>query len=365
MSDMSFIDYYDLLQVSPKASAAEVRLAFRLLALKYHPDSNSDSRSNDYFVQITQAYEVLSHPEKRKSYDEVYYEEMRARGPAQKKSFAARTVRDSTAEPRWHEATSTRQGGEELKERLRTYSRSYGDRRGTGREEERDSFFSNILRGFRETLGMSRATIERPREDGSTSSWKKVNPEQLRGERQFYFTIDALESIIGTTRQVALADHPSPVKATVDIPAGVESGTVFHSDAYDERGKVAMVKVKVEVQPHAIVSRENNDIIFNLALTVAEAIEGTEVDIPTLEGPIRVKIPPAWEHGKRLRIKGRGLKSEGAAARGDLYITTHIVVPDKQDPSVTRAAKAMDDFYSKPARPPFPRNLRELRVPST
>ena len=178
----------------------------------------------------------------------------------------------------------------------------------------------------------------------------------LRGKRNFYFVIDALESIRGTHREVALESDQGPKLIRVKIPRGTTHGSTLKIDV-EHNNKLHTIRINVDVKPHPMISIEGSDITINVPLSIPEALLGTEVSIPSPQGPSRVKIPSMVAHRKRLRLKGRGLIDKELKRPGDLYVKPYIVAPDTIDTNLEQAAKAFESYYRHNIRQDLPKKL--------
>lgn len=358
--------YYEILGVGPKATAVEIRRSFHALARKYHPDSSRDSGSEIIFQQISEAYTVLSDSEKRKQYDRKYG----ILGEVKEKFESYQRAAQSYAPPTPEEPDLE---GEDR----------YWARMETKRAEERGFAVLNNARfngsGIRRSL--EEALFHIPEKPGSwfsflapllrrlgfksgenietfdTKSADKVTTT-LRGERQYHFTIDALESLCGASREVAVEEPRGPRVFKVNIPAGLNDGASVRIRCPARGGGNELeIKAIISIAPHQFVEREGQDILVKVPITVSEAVHGTQLDIPTLIGSVRVKIPPLSQENRRLRLKGRGVVSSDGMA-GDLYVKPYIVPPDKGTKELEEALKTIESHYLKQVRKDLPRQLK-------
>jgi len=395
---MEIKDYYKLLGIQTDCSPKQLKRAYRKLAKKYHPDVAHSSRSVEMFNEITEAYDTLSDPMKRSVYDKSLGEKLAAerRRAEREKRFEQPTKRPSQElkdrlskdRSRWErlrERGATDLGMEQKEQYASPLNRAARVLKDTqilkreptsrmGRlfgwllgapstsksaEKESGSKKSSFLQNAQESLRgvFSDELLDRQREKAKFA--KPRSPvDALRGERYFTFSINTLESIVGTTREVVLGDLISPRKTVVTLPPGTKEGPFVEIVNLGEKSMT--VKANVSITPHPLIDREGDDIVLKVALTVSEALEGVELEVPTLEGPVKVRIPPGWQGDKRLRLKERGLLRENKKSRGDMYIRTHVVMPDKIDESAMEAGRKLDSHYSAPVRKPFPKNLRDL-----
>lgn len=296
-------DYYEMLGVAPTASAQEIRRAFRSLARQFHPDLALDKRTaEEKFKGINEAYEVLSDADARRRYD-------RGEGLGRRFScFGSRHIRKPNRNFR----------GDGASENFRPY---------TERPEFR-SFYEQYTKGARDQ------TQERTPPNGGSSRHDASDNGHSRTESKPGRNIEgeiqvALEEVLhGSVRTVSVLRH-SPLAGEAErrflhvrIPPGVLEGQTLRLEGKGDYGKAGgasgdlLLRVNVQVHPDFWV--RDADLYCELELTAWESFVGGKKTIPTLEGPVRVKVPPATLHGHRLRLRGKGLpKANGT--RGDLY----------------------------------------------
>src|SRR6516225_6230850 len=271
-------DPYETLGVSKTASAEEIRKAYRQLAKKLHPDLNpGDKRAEERFKEVSVANDLLSDPEKRRRYDAG---EIDATG-AEKAPPNARYYRDYAAG-----AGHPYQG-----------QGAYGD------FAQGDDLFAELLR---------RSAEQARRRPGA--------------DMHYELPIDFLDTVNGATKTITL---PQGGTLDVTIPAGVEDGQILRL-----RGKGAPspgegppgdALVQVVVKPHRYLTREGDDILLDLPITVKEAALGAEVKAPTTTGSVMLKIPKRSSTGDVLRLRGKGVKTRGGA--GDELIKLKVMLP--------------------------------------
>jgi len=285
-------DYYDVLGVKRGASESQIKAAYRRLARQYHPDANKSSDAPEKFRQATEAYEVLSDPEKRKMYD--------------------RFGRVDTAQPfgagrtRW-----TGRPGQRV-------SVDFGDWFARG-----DSgFMSMSLDDILEALGGRRTGRGR----------RKARP-QRGADTEYHLTLDFLQAARGTTARIKLtlgapADGGRQETLDVKLPPGVREGSKVRV-----RGKGGVgpggsgdLYIIVHVRPHEYFRLEGDDVYVRVPISITEAALGTKVDVPTIDGMTTVTIPPGTASSKRLRLRGKGVARKGGT-RGDQYVVIAIVPP--------------------------------------
>jgi curved DNA-binding protein len=299
---VKFQNYYDILGVARTASQEEIHKAYRKLARTYHPDVSKEPGAEEKFKQITEAYEVLKDPEKRKKYDTL--------GPHWQAG------QDFTPPPGWESAHFE----------FRRYpedSRGFSD------------FFEML---FGEGLGGVFRSGPRAARSGG-GDWS------LRGQDQEAdVTITLEEAYRGTSKTLALQTveagpegtlQPKSRQLTVMIPPGVTEGTRIRlagqGGAGIGSGAPGDLFLRVHLAPHPVFQLAGHDLFVTVPVTPWEAALGAKVQVPTLDGLVTMTLPSGTQGGQRFRLRGKGLPRE-RGVRGDLYATVQIVVPKTLTP---------------------------------
>ena len=302
---VKFKDYYETLGVKRNATAKEIKTAYRALARKYHPDANQGNKSSEEkFKEITEAYEVLKDEEKRKKYDTL--------GNNWKNGAEFKPPPDFT-------------GGFQFDfEKFSDLSRSgpFSD-------------FFEVL--FGQTFGSpgstagggttgGRTTTRRYTTGGATRSASRKPKDQ---EAVIELTVEELAN--GAHRTLKITPPGSSSKTIeVKIPKGVRSGSKVRIpgqgvDSPSGRGDLFL---KVKVKPHEHFTIDGDNLFCEAEVSPAKAVLGGQAKVPTLDGPVKIKIPARTQGGKLLRLRGRGLPNLKSSDRGDLLIRIKIVIPD-------------------------------------
>jgi curved DNA-binding protein len=311
---IEYIDYYAVLGVPKDASADDIKKAFRKLARKYHPDVAKDKKAaEEKFKAINEANEVLSDPEKRQRYD----------------TFGAQ----------WKEAGATPPPGAQG-----SNGRRRSQRRSSSAEPQFGSTgFSDFFEQF---FGGARASNAAPQSpDGFDASWFDANsspaPHGGNIEGDLLVTLD--EALRGSVRSISLqiedpsGGQPQTQTFKVRIPAGVHDGQTIRVPGKGQpasRGANAgdlFLRVRFAAHPH--FRSRGADLLHDLPLTPWDAALGTTVQVPTLEGHVKVRIPHGTQHNQQLRVRGRGLAKAGGVDRGDLYVIPQIQIPTRLTPN--------------------------------
>jgi curved DNA-binding protein len=301
---VQFRDYYETLGVAKTASADEIKSAFRKLARKHHPDMAKPKEkisAEEKFKQINEAYEVLSDPEKRSRYDQLGADWNQPGG--------------FQPPPDWGRGGTG--GG---------FRRHTGGNGGGVEFEFGGTGFSDFFEAF---FGGGRG------ESAFGGGFGRRPPSAERGqdvEADIMVTLE--EALNGSTRQVSLRRSDSEKVETyqVKIPRGVHEGQrirlVGQGEAGARGGKKGDLFLRVRLARHPDFAVEGNDLVHEADLSPSQAVLGTELEVPTLEGYRRLKIPPGTQAGQRFRLRGRGLPAT-SGDRGNLYVVTQITIPKK------------------------------------
>jgi molecular chaperone DnaJ len=300
-------DYYDILGVKKTAGPDEIKKAYRGLAKKFHPDKNKGNKeAENKFKEISEAYAVLSDTEKREQYDRLGKEAFRGGGPGGN-PFAGGANPFGGFD--FSQFTGAGGGG-----------RARAGRRSTGAGGFTD-IFSDLFGGGGE-------------------------PGPQRGaDLEAELTIDFRDAILGTTMDLVLNGKGVKVK----IPEGVSDGQRIRLRGKgapgSNGGPAGDLNVLIHVRAHPLFERRGDDIYIDLPIKVGEAIRGAEVEVPTIQGPVRARIPAGTQGGQTFRLRGKGVKKKTTA--GDHYYRVEITVP-KSAPD--DAVEAIDAAYDENPR---------------
>lgn len=297
---VQFRDYYETLGVSKTATADEIKSAFRKLARKHHPDVAKDKKTaEEKFKQINEAYEVLSDPDKRQKYDQLGTDWNQPGGGFQ-------------PPPGW----GRQQGGG---------GNPFG---GGGAEFEFggtgfSDFFEAFFGGGRGHSAFGRGGF--PGQQATAERGSDV-------EADIMVTLE--EALHGSKRTVSLRRSSSSKleSYTVKIPRGVHEGQRIrlagHGEAGARGGQSGDLFLRVRIARHPDFSVEGSDLLYEVELDLWQGVLGADLEVPTLEGKARMKIPAGTQAGQRFRLRERGLPN-ASGARGDLYVVTELRVPKK------------------------------------
>jgi len=280
-------DYYAVLGLEKSASAEQIKKAYRKLALKYHPDKNpGDKQAEERFKEITEAYAVLSDPEKKQQYDQFG---------------------DTGFHQRFSQEDIFR--NVDLGNIFREFG--FGGRGG-------DDIFSQLFGG----LGGSQGFSGHPR------------PRPAKGQDYLMrLTIPFRQAVLGGERRIDLDREGHPEQLQVRIPAGVESGQKLRisgkGGASPSGGPAGDLLLEINVTPDSRFRREGSDLFTTVRIPFTGACLGTAVTVETLEDVKRIKVKPGTQSGSKIRLKGFGVPGRPGKQAGDLYAVIEIAVPDE------------------------------------
>jgi DnaJ-class molecular chaperone len=285
-------DYYETLGVSKSATADEIKKAYRKLALEYHPDRNKTKEGEAKFKEVTKAFEVLSNPEKRQQYDQfghAAFEQGAGQGP-----FGGGGPFGGFGQ----------QGGQYGPFTYTYSSGGAGDFGG----------FSDPFEIFEQFFGGG------------------------FGQRQrrpaYSITISFEEAIHGTEKKVTIDGKSQKIK----IPAGVDSGNRIRFDAYD---------VVVDVAPSSKFQRQGYDIVADRDLSFAQAAIGGEIEVETVDGMVKIRVPAGTQPNTLIRLSGKGIKHVRGSGKGDHYVRIKITVPKKLS---NKQKELLEEFEKESAK---------------
>jgi molecular chaperone DnaJ len=367
---MSKRDYYEILEVPKDADEGAIKKSYRKIAMKYHPDRNpNDKSAEDKFKEAAEAYEVLSDPDKRARYDrfghagvsgqqgfhgaegmnmdDIFAQFGDVFGDSPFESFFGRSGGGQRAQGqkgsnlRIKLTLSLEEVDQGVKKTIKVKKRkTCTSCKGSGAKDGavkncQTCGGSGYVRQIRSTfLGQMQTTAQCPTCHGSGSI--VVEPcTKCRGE--------------GRTIEEETID--------IDIPAGVEDGMQLtmrgRGNAGIKGGPAGDLLIAIEVKPHTELKRDGNNLIYELYLSFPDAAIGCSVEVPTLTGPVKIKIPPGTQSGKIFRLNGKGLPSVQAYGRGDELIYVNIWTPKKisdEEKKILEKLNASPNFKPQPSK---------------
>lgn len=332
-------DYYELLGIDRGASETEIKKAYRKMAMKYHPDRNpDDKKAEEQFKEVQKAYAILSDPQKRAAYDQ----------------FGHAGVDGGAG----HGGFGGFSGG---------FGDVFGDifenifsQQGQGRQSraQRGSDLQlTVQLTLEEAAQGKQIEITVPRHIGcgtcdATGAKKGSKPKscetcngvgQVRMQQGFFSIQQTCPSCQGVGQVVTepcTSCHGSGrvrenKKLTVKIPAGVDTSDRVRLGGEGEAGAYGGpsgdLYVQVSIKPHAIFQRHDRDLLCEVPINYATATLGGQIEVPTLEGRVTLKIPPETQTGKSFRLRGKGVQSARSHSKGDLLCKVVVETPVQLD----------------------------------
>ncbi len=286
-------DYYDVLGVNKSAGAAELKAAYRKQALQWHPDRNKSPEAEEKFKEINEAYEILSNPEKKAAYDQFGHAafEPGGMGAGGFGGFGGAG-----------QGRTYRQG---------PFTYTYYTSGGQPGEEFSGFDFSDPFEIFEQFFG---------------------GASPFGGQQQrlphYSLSLSFMEAAKGVEKEVVIEGE----KRTIKIPAGVDDGSrIKFEDFY----------LTVDVKPDRNFKREGTDVLVDMEIPFTLAILGGEIDVPTIDGELKLRIRPGTQPGTMVRLAGQGIKHLHGSGRGDEYVRLLVKLPEKL---TAEQRKILEDF---------------------
>ncbi len=298
-------DPYSILGVAKTATQDEIKNAYRALAKKNHPDLNPGNKEKEArFKEAAAAYDLIGNPEARAKFD---------RGETEESFQGAGAGAGARGGPFYYET-----GGPGSR-----YSYDFGG----GLDED---MFEQLFGG----------AGKRPR-------GRRARSANMPGEDLlFQMEVDFRDSVIGAEREITL---PGGKTLRVKIPAGVESGSRLRfkgqGSAGIGSGPSGDAYVEIIVRPHPQFTRSGRDLETEMPIAFYDALTGGEIEVPTIEGKVALKVPPGVSTGSRLRVKGRGV-GPLQGDRGDLFVRLKVVMPKRPSEELKEAAREWKQKFS-------------------
>ncbi len=360
-------DYYEVLGVSKKATAEEIKKAYRKLAIQYHPDKNpGDKKSEEKFKELSEAYEMLSDPQKRKAYDQFGHAAS-SMGGGGGGPFAGGFGGAGNADfgDIFGDIFGDLFGGGGG----RGGSRGRGGRRartGADLETQVDITFEEAHKGVEKVISINkRVDCETCHGSGAKPG---TSPETCkscggRGEvtfQQGFFAVSRPCTNCHGTGQVITSPcqtckgagkNKKTTQLSVTIPAGIDTGQRLkltnEGEAGENGGPPGDLYIMVNVLEHDFFRRDGAEVICDVPITFVQAALGAEIFVPTLDGKVEMKIPAGTQSHKVFRLKSKGLPHLGRHGRGDQLVRVMVEIPSKLTAEQIEVLRKFDELDKK------------------
>jgi DnaJ-class molecular chaperone len=344
-------DPYQVLGVEKKASASDIKSAFRRLAKKLHPDANKqDADAATRFAELNAAYEILGDGDKRKAFDRG---EIDAEGKPRFQGFGGGGGRRGQSGP-GQEGFETFTWGQDGFGRTNTRGFGGGGGGGAGFEDILKDMFGGMAGGA--AAGRARGARGGPTggpRGGAPFETDFAEPPARGADISASVTITLDEAVTGASKRLRL---PNGKDVDVKIPTGLSDGQQIRlkGQGYPSAtGPSGDLLISVSIAPHSLFKVDGDDLRVDLPITLYEAVLGGKVRVPLLEGAVDLAIPPATNSGRTFRLRGKGMAKKGAKAgeadHGDLLLTVRLVLPDAPDADLEELMRKWRD--TKPYDP--------------
>lgn len=351
-------DYYEVLGVERRASVEEIKRAYRSLAIQYHPDRNpGDPTAEEAFKEASEAYAVLSDSGKRRRYDQLGHAAT-GDGGFEQVDFGSIS---------------------EILEGL--FGEVFGKSRGRPPVDLRydlELSFEEAALGTEKTIQVKRlAPCERCHGEGAErGSQVDACPAcngrgTVRYQRGFFAASRSCSTCQGSGRRIEVPckscqGKGSTMRAetmTVRVPAGVEDGAVrtLRGAGQHTRQGVGDLHLHVHVKPHPLFKREDADIVCEVPVSFPQAALGAQIEIPTLQGAVKMKLPPGTQSGRVFRLRGKGLPVFGGYGKGDQLVRVLVEVPEQLTHRQRELLRELNDEMDSDSHPQQRSFLEKLK----
>ncbi len=343
---MSKRDYYEILNIPKTASKDEIKTQYRKLALQFHPDRNKSPDAEEKFKEISEAFAVLSDDQKRAQYDQFGHAGIDSR-------YSAEDIfRGVNFDEIFRDIGFGFGGFDSIFSTLFGGRRPRGPQRGQDLRYDLDITLEQAYAGLTKELEVPRS--ERCSDCGGTGAKPGSSPKrcpecggtgqiqhvQVTGFMQF----SRIEPCRKCRGQGEIIEKPCNVcrgtglvqlqrRINVKIPPGVDSGSQLilrgEGDAPNGGGQKGDLYVVINVMPHQVFQRDDNDLVCHVDVLLSKAMLGGEVDVPTLDGHARISMPPGTQSGAIFRLRKKGMPGLRFGGRGDELVVIRVNIPTK------------------------------------
>jgi len=370
---MSKRDYYEVLGVTRTATEVEIKKAYRKIALEYHPDRNPDNKeAEEKFKEAAEAYAVLSDPEKRRRYDQFGHAGARGAGGFSGQGMNMEDIFSNFGDVFSEFGFESFFGGGRRSGR----SHSRGGQRGSNLRIKVKLDLEEMAKGTRKTVKVKKQVAcdscngSGAKDQGAFSTCTTCGgrgvvtrvTNTILGQMQTSQTCPTCHgegNII--SERCSKCDGEGRVfgeeTITIDIPAGVTDGIQLSmsgkGNAGVRGGAPGDLLITIEEKEHPHLVREGNNVIYELHLNFADAALGTELEVPTISGKAKIKIPAGTQGGKIFRLKGKGLPALNGYGKGDQLIHVNIWTPkhlSAEERKIIERLKESPNFKPNPGK---------------
>ncbi len=323
-------DYYNILGINSSASADEVRRAYRILARRYHPDLNPGRPAEERFKEISEAYQTLSEPGKRREFDSMFENSTRLKMESKLRGYAQTDKgQERNGSARFEERPQRRGAGAVDSASEQTKSQSV-----RSRIPKISTLIKPLLSRFRSHSSIAvRPSI-------------KVSVIEV--------SVNIKDAILGIKKTIEINEPEGIRKVSVRLPAGIRNGSVIRMR--DKDGSEELVII-ARISTHPFLSIQNRGLVAEIPVSIKEAMFGATISVPTLDEPLLVKIPPGSQSGTELRLNNKGILHKDGN-RGDLFIRLMVKVPEAPEAvGIKEKADQLEQYYAAPVRQGMARTL--------
>lgn len=347
-------DYYEVLEVPKTATADEIKKAYRKLAIKYHPDKNpGDKEAEEKFKEAAEAYGVLSDPDKRAKYDQFGFDGLNGASGFGGGGFSGQGMSMDDIFSMFGDIFGGGSGGFGGFGGFGGRSRQRGERKPQGSDIRisvpltLEEINSGVTKKFK-----LKKLVSCPHCNGTGAKEGKIaetcpdchgTGTVLRTQQSFFGMVQTQTVCPRCGGEGKIIKDKCPHCSgdgvvygeeivEVTIPAGVQEGMQLSVEGKGNAGKHngynGNLLILIKEQAHKDLVRDENDLVYNLLLSVPQASLGGAVEVPTLDGAVKVKIDPGTQPGKMLRLRGKGLPELHSSRRGDLIVNISVYIPE-------------------------------------
>jgi molecular chaperone DnaJ len=352
------MDYYEILGLSKSAKPEEIKKAYRSLARKYHPDVNKDKSAEKKFKEISEAYAVLSDPQKKDEYDRLGHDNFTKSG--QGYDFNNMNYED---------LRNFNFGGMNLDDLLgdilgggRSARKSTSPAKGSDIQYSVEVSLSDIINGAEAEFNLTR-TITCPTCKGKGGDRAKCPVCKGAGQtssNSFFASVCQKcggEGYIKTNRCAKCGGNGEMLRSErikVKIPKGVDNNSKIRlrgkGNAGRNGGPSGDLYIIPKIAAHPVYERDGDNINLKVDIDMFEALLGAKIQVPTPYGAVSISIPAATQEGQKFRLKGRGIPKSKGAVNGDLFVQVHINIPTITNEADKQELLALMAKYSRPDR---------------